>query len=276
MRTISAALATLLCSIFVPASAAEVLFPTPLHLTRQVHDPISDSTATLDEYAYGNRLISVRGDRTAIADYEKGELTEIDRTAGTYSVTRFDVVAKAARPSGPTAAASPLTSDSQATKPPLKALGAKATKSGHQGDFYSAEVGTQNAKQRVDVGVDHSIMVSRPALEVLLGAAYPGTRLPEHEVILAAAAPGRALATASTDSSTRAASYALPLEQLVTYDFDGKQVEFRSTVVRVGNEPAPMDLIAIPAGARRVESRTVLISREIESIEHPVVPSRSH
>jgi hypothetical protein len=275
MRTISVALSALLCALTVSsAMAADALFPTPLHLKRQVHDPISDSTATLDEYAYGNRLISVRGDRTAIADYEKGELTEIDRTAGTWSVTRFDVLAKAGQGTGRGTAR--LTADSQATQPSLKVLGAKATKSGHQGDFYSGEVASQAGKQRVDVGVDHTVMVSRAGLEVLLGAAYPGTRLPEHDVILAAAAPGRALATQGTDGSSHAASYALPLEQTVVYDFDGKQVEFRSSVVRVGNEPAPMDVVAIPAGARRVESRTVLISREIESIEHPAVPSGNH
>src|SRR4051794_27842202 len=79
----------------VATAAAPALFPTPLHITRQVHDSISGKTAVLEEYAYGNRLIAVRGAKTSIADYEKGELIEIDRDAGTYSVTRFDAVARA-------------------------------------------------------------------------------------------------------------------------------------------------------------------------------------
>src|SRR5260370_24106548 len=77
------------------ALAAGPLFPTPLHITRQVHDTISGKTAVLDEYGYGNRLVDIRGSRTSIADYEKGELVEIDRASGTYSVTRFDAVARA-------------------------------------------------------------------------------------------------------------------------------------------------------------------------------------
>ena len=48
-------------------------------ITRQVHDSISDKTTLLEEYGYGNRLVAVRGGRTSIADYEKGELVEIDR-----------------------------------------------------------------------------------------------------------------------------------------------------------------------------------------------------
>src|SRR6266850_2143045 len=78
-----------------PVFAGAPLFPAPLHLTRQVHDSISDKTTLIEEYGYGNRLVAVRGGRTSIADYEKGELIEIDRDAGTYSVTRFDALAKA-------------------------------------------------------------------------------------------------------------------------------------------------------------------------------------
>src|SRR5262245_33193591 len=90
------ALCASLCVAF-SALGAEPLFPTPLHITRQVHDPITDRTFVLDEYAQGNRLVSVSGAKTSIADYEKGELTEIDRDTATYSVTRFDAIAKASQ-----------------------------------------------------------------------------------------------------------------------------------------------------------------------------------
>jgi hypothetical protein len=278
MRPISAALCALLCILFArSAAAAASLFPTPLHLTRQVHDPISDSTTVLEEYAYGNRLVSVRGDRTAIADYEKGELTEIDRTAGTYSVTRFDAVARAGQAFGSASTPAPAANALPSQQTALKALGAKGTKSGRQADFYSAEIGEQSGRQRVDVAIDRSISISRAALEVLLGAAYPGTRRPEHELVLSAAAPARTTVSQSTSASARdSSSYALPLEQSVTYEIDGKHLEFRSTVVRVGAEPPPAEIVAIPAGARRVASRTVSINKELDAIEHPPAAVKNH
>src|SRR5688572_20952221 len=77
----------------VGAAPARVLFPTNLHLTRQVEDPLSGKTVTIDEYCYGNRVVSVSGEKTVIADYDKQQITEINRKNGTYSVSRFDEVA---------------------------------------------------------------------------------------------------------------------------------------------------------------------------------------
>ena len=82
--------------LFASAMSGAPLFPSPLHISRQVHDSISEKTVLLEEYGVGNRLIAVRGGQTSIADYEKGELIEIDRDAGTYSITRFDALARAA------------------------------------------------------------------------------------------------------------------------------------------------------------------------------------
>jgi len=78
--------------------AAAVLFPKPIHLVRRVEDSISGKSATFDQYCAGNRIVTVRGTRVSIADYEKQELTEIDRDAATYSVTRFDEIAKSKKP----------------------------------------------------------------------------------------------------------------------------------------------------------------------------------
>ena len=75
--------------------AVAVLFPKPIHFVRKVDDSISAKSVTFDEYCAGNRIVTVRGARVSIADYEKQELTEIDREAGTYSVTRFAEIAKA-------------------------------------------------------------------------------------------------------------------------------------------------------------------------------------
>ena len=100
MATPSAAGLVLCAMVLVPSvhalSAAErVLFPEPLHITRELSDPVTDKTTVIDEYCHGNRVVSVSGRRTAIADYGKGEITEIDFAAGTYSITKFEQIARA-------------------------------------------------------------------------------------------------------------------------------------------------------------------------------------
>lgn len=111
---------------------APLLFPTPLHITRQVHDPISGQTTLLNEYGYGNRLITVRGSVTAIADYEKGELIEIDRDGGTYSVTRFDALARLA------GRAAPRVTAGGRVQWALRNATPAATKSGRVAEFFEA------------------------------------------------------------------------------------------------------------------------------------------
>jgi len=80
-----------------------VLFPAPMHLTRVVSDPISGSETVIEEYCHGNRMVSVAGRRTAIAEYDKQTVTTIDFEAGTYSVATFDELAKAWRTGKPAA-----------------------------------------------------------------------------------------------------------------------------------------------------------------------------
>ncbi|MFL6247289.1 MAG: hypothetical protein ACJ74H_14755 [Thermoanaerobaculia bacterium] len=84
-----------------PSAAKRVLFPTALHITRELSDPVSQKTTVIDEYCHGNRVVSVSGRRTGIADYAKGELTEIDFAAGTYSITKFEQIARAYEKNAP-------------------------------------------------------------------------------------------------------------------------------------------------------------------------------
>jgi hypothetical protein len=42
--------------VALPAVAAPVLFPTPLHITREVTDPVTATTTVVDEYCHGNRI----------------------------------------------------------------------------------------------------------------------------------------------------------------------------------------------------------------------------
>jgi hypothetical protein len=73
---------------------AGTLFPTPLHLVRRIDDPIAKKSTTLDEFCAGDRIVSISGARVAITDYAAQTLTEIDHASATYSVTRFDDIAK--------------------------------------------------------------------------------------------------------------------------------------------------------------------------------------
>ena len=265
IRAAAVALSALVLGVFVsPLFGAGAIFPAPIHITREVHDPISDRTIVLNEYGYGNRLISVRDHVTAIADYEKGELTEIDRDAGTYSVTRFDTIARAAQAAGgPTPIAATRTRERD-----LKGIAAKETKSGRPADFFRAD----GEEQSYEVALDRSVRISKEALEVLLGAAYPGTRAEQHDVVIAAAGRGRN-AIASDSESER--SYALPLEQLIESTAGQERIVFRNSVLRVASEPPPADVLAIPAGARLVSSRVANLLREIEQIDaKPLTPPK--
>jgi hypothetical protein len=209
------------------AFAADALFPRPLHLVRRVEDPIAGKTATLHEYCAGDQVVTVNGARVVIADYGKQQLTEIDRAAGTYSITRFDELAK-------TNAAAPQAS----------------------GDNI-----------KVEVGVDRNTRLSRAAVEVLIGAAYPNARRAEHELILRAAAGGDKDKRLVANSVDVASDYALPVEQTLTIIEDGQRITMRNSIVEVRSELAPDDVRLIPPGARLIESRITRLARELHDLD---------
>ena len=94
---------------------------------------------------------------------------------------------------------------------------------------------------------------------------------------MSAATPqGRAIASQSAGSQGGETLYALPVEETIRYDIEDQQIEFRTTVVRIGGEAAPADLIAIPPGARLVKSRIVEVNEEIETLFHPTPLSKGH
>ena len=284
MRAALSALGALLSLLVsLSANAAEPLFPTPLHLTRQVHDPLADATVVLEEYGYGNRLVSVRGGKTSIADYERGELTEIDRDAATYSVTRFDVIAKAVAMAGGGAVAPAREDRAEArASSAMRSTGMRATKLGRNAEYFEADLGVAGASQKVEIALDPTARVSKAALEVLLGAAYPAARRPEHDAVMSAAVTREqrrgnvstnASNAASSTASTQQELYALPIEQRLTIGLDDQtSIELRSSVVRVGTEQPPADLVSIPAGARLVVSRYVAVASELELMNRPSSP----
>ncbi|HUP60266.1 MAG TPA: hypothetical protein VNA69_07590 [Thermoanaerobaculia bacterium] len=240
-------------SSFVPAFAADVLFPRPLHIIRRVEDPIANSAATIHEYCAGDQIVTVNGSRIAIADYGRQVLTEIDRSAGTYSVTRFDELANA-----------------QASSPRLQMKGiewkaaAKGVKGARNGRSLDTFELTRDGEEKmsIEIGVDRATRLSRNALEVLIGASYPNPRRNEHDAILGISRGGAAKTNAAGGDD-----YALPYEQSVTVEVEGTRVTMRNSVLEVRNELAPDELRLIPPGARRVESPTTRFARELRELD---------
>ncbi len=241
---------------FSAFAAGPPLFPQPLHLTRAVDDP-SGKTSVVDEYCRGNSVISITGDRTVIADYEKQTVTEIDRAGGTYSVTPFAQLAN-------------LAPQPRAMKPveetyAYRAIGARAAHAG--ADYYEAEAKSAGTPiRKVETAVDRSVVLSRDAAEVLAGAAYPRSRSEESEIALHAAAPGSAVRRAQSNAAA-AQSYGLAVEQNVTYEFEGRTVVIRNRITHVGHEEPLPSLTAIPSGARLVESPAVQARKALDEAD---------
>jgi hypothetical protein len=243
-----------------PVMAAP-LFPKPLHLLRRVEDAVTRKAETVDEYCYGNRIITVRGRRVTIADYEAQQLTEIDHEAVTYSITRFDEIAKAATRLSAPGARSAMSHDT-----PRLRVNAK----GRKGAVEAYEIAGGAAK--IEVGIDRSIALSRDAVEALLGVAYPGTRRPEHDAMLEAAGGGRGGRVTAQSAGAAEPQYGLPAEQTITHSFEGTTLTFHTAIVRTGAELVPQELLLIPPGATRVESRLSRLGHELQDIES--LPSR--
>jgi hypothetical protein len=245
-------------SLFVaPAAfAATALFPRPLHLVRRVDDPISQTTATIDEYCAGNRVVTVRGPKVVIADYDAQQLTEIDHAAQTWSVTPFADIAKSrtdldARIGNKTAAAE------------AKVTALERTSSGADGYVLS------EPHRRTQIAFNRSVALSRAAAEVLIGAAYPNVKNAEAEGILSAAGGNGTVSAMSSGGGN--ATYGLLVERTLTIETGGTTLVSHNDVVRIGDEAPPADAMLIEPGAKRIESRLTRLARELREID--AIPS---
>jgi hypothetical protein len=233
-------------ALAMSAKANDVLFPAPIHLTRQIHDSIGGATVTVEQYCYGNRVVSVNGNATSIADYGKGELTEIDREDGTYSVTRFDDVAKALRVGAPTG-------EPKKAEWKVRSSGLNQLRTNRASDAVEADLDEGTTKRHARVAVDRTVSLSKDALDVLIGAAYPNNPKEEDQVVMQAA-KGQG-------------SFALPVEQSTTFLIGDDRAELSEVVTRVGDELVPTDLIAVPPDAKLVESRLLQRMHAFELLE---------
>jgi hypothetical protein len=272
-RTVCRVALSALIGIFVwsiSAAPAKVLFPKNLHLTRQVSDPLTGSTTTIEEYCYGNRVVSVSGDKTVIADYDKQQIIEIDREAGTYSISRFDEVASVTATAESAISAKPAISAESSKRDRWTATprGVRGVAGRSVEAFEFAEAGESGRK--VEVAIDRSVELSQEAVEVLIGAAYPNPRREEHEPLLRAAGVRDASRIAANSAEAPAdATYGLPVTQAFTYSDSGSSLTFRTTVTRIGSETPPADALIIPPAAQQVESRTAAMRRQLRELDHP-------
>jgi hypothetical protein len=249
------------------ASGDTLLFPKPLHLTREVVDPISGKTSHLEQYCFANRVVSIAGSRTVIADYDRSELTEIDREHGTYSVTPFSTVASA-QPHRRVARATALPSTASAAL----SMAHRGTdrRAGRSVDLYAGDDAAHAL--HAEVAVDQSAALSRDAFDVLTGAAFPSEGDASTELIRGAAR--RPVSGLSSSSTTVNETFGLPIEQITRWNVNGRTVTATNRVTRISDDVAPSELLAIPPGARRVDSRIVVAARESEQLD--ALPGKAH
>jgi hypothetical protein len=256
--------ALLLLAVALPSSGATALFPKPLHLVKRIDDPFARSLKNVEQYCYGNRIVTVAGDKVTILDYDAQTLTEIDHAKGTYSITRFDEIANA-QPKGAIQKAS--------APPKVTAAGLKSSGGGRSVDSFDVEL----PRTKVTVGVDRSVSLTRAAVEALIGSSYPNAHRPEHEAIIGVTAPvdkSRQISAMSTGKTVGdSGGYGLPSEQTITIDADGGAVTLRTSVLRFDADLPPQSAMLIDPGAKRVESPIVRFAREMKEADTiPVAP----
>jgi hypothetical protein len=230
------------------------LFPRPLHLVRRVDDPISKTSATIDEYCIGNRVVTVRGAKVTIADYDAQQLTEIDHAAQTWSVTTFADIAQSR---------AALDARMGIKSAPREArMMVSGTRSPGNVETFVDET----PHRRLDIGIDRRVTLSRGAAEVLIGAAYPAKVTDEETEILAVAGSSGSISAMSVRASA-AETYGLVTERTLTIDSDGTRLVSRNSIIRIGDEMAAAETTLIDPGAKRIESRLTRLARELRDID---------
>jgi hypothetical protein len=245
--------------------ADSLLFPTPIHLTREIRDPLSGTVNIIDEYYFGNRVVSVRGAQTSIADYDKAELMEIDRERGAYSVSRFDEIARALNTGSPVPSPQVRMTESEIREALEIRNGAPRRLAGRLADVVEVE-SRKGAGIRATVALDRQMVLTRDAFDVVTGGAWPSINRNEHMFVAAAAREFLPVATSAADQKG-SGGYRLPLEQTLTYQVDGESLQFRSTVTAMSGDLPPPEILLIPRGAQKVEGAWVKRARMLEQLE---------
>lgn len=265
----------LLAAFVVPiiASAATPLFPRPLHLTRAIEDSTTGKTSVIEEYCYGNRVASISGDRTVIVDYEKQEIIEISFADATYSVMRFEEFARFGASAGVPVKREAITENSWTVRPSAAPSSAKTkgvrTNASVSAEYVEVSPRGTSPIRRIELGIDRSVSLSKDAIDVLTGSAYPHTPTIEGELTVRAAAPvpasGNRLQANSVSTATTV--YGLPIEQNVTYRGGAEELVMRMRITSVEEAEPPRDKVTPPPGAKLVPSRITETLRTLGDIE---------
>lgn len=247
------------------AVGADLLFPTPLHITRELSSTFSSEKTVIDEYCHGNRIVSISGRRTAIVDHARREMTVIDFGEGTYSITTFETIARLHETS-----ASPVRVLS-ATRNEwrVESRGGRVVAS-RPGERIEAARDAGSSRQLLHVTADRQLTLSRAAAEALLGGGYPNRRDDAMDIVLGALRSRERRAVTNGAGTGSEEQYFLPLEYNVAFEIEGETLQTGNVVVRVGDELPPPDLLAVPPGAKLVESDAVLSRRLLEDLDRPV------
>jgi len=138
------------------------------------------------------------------------------------------------------------------------------TPPGRGGRAFTSRLTGAADSRAIEVVVDDQVKLSRDAVEVLVGAAFPLHSSDESQIAIAAAARDASFAKGG---SGQRRDHSLPLEQTVTFESEGESLRMQNRVTRVGNEVAPLELVAIPPGARLVESDIILRERMLDEVD---------
>lgn len=214
---------------------SDVPYSRPLHIQRIVHDPISRSVSTIDEYYVGNQVIAVRGDRVVIVDRQKRTLTEVDRSRSSWSES---------------ALSAPLMAEVTATRtrdPRVRdrQLLGDGTLTVH---FENHEVSS------IRVDTDRRIRLSSDAVAAIVGGSSPTSLVTR--VVIDAAGDGEGSAF-------------LPSRIERRFEVAGEELILVEELRFVAWEAPPAELLRLPEGARRELSRADRLGQALADIEEP-------
>src|SRR5258707_2511559 len=205
----------LACACVLPAIGGEPLFPKPIPLVREIDDSLSARPQRVDEYYFGDRVVTVRGARTAIADYGKQELTEIDRASATYSIAPFAQIASAR-----TSSVKASRQSNDAAAPVIDRTG-RDQRAGRNVDLFAADDAA--SALHAEVAIDSSVALSKDAFDVISGGAFPNGGGPVIDLVRSAAARQASIKGLASDTASPAGQvYGLPIVQKLRLQTQGQ------------------------------------------------------
>ncbi len=124
-------------------------------------------------------------------------------------------------------------------------------------------------KVAVQARVDRQLAVSRRAFDALMGAAFPNHPTEQQNAVARACARSRVVTAEATGED----SYGIPLEQAITFESGSdKPLTVRTSIVSVTNDLPPPEVLAIPAGAKLIESRVSRMEKSLKELKDLPAP----